>query len=95
MVISANSAGTALTILQNKPVNAVVPDFEMAEMDGLQFATAAHKSYPTLPFFIMSGREPPLDVDPGLFAAWIHKGSSLAELRDELLIHLAREAAQS
>jgi CheY-like chemotaxis protein len=93
-VIAVNSAQAALDVLQNKRVNAVVSDFEMPKMDGLQLAAAVHKSYPTLPFFIMSGREAPLEADPAPFAGWVQKGSSLTKLRDELLLRLAGETTE-
>ena len=89
-VIAVNSAQAALDVLQNKQVNAVVSDFEMPKMNGLQLAAAVRKSHPTLPFFMMSGREAQLEVDPAPFAAWIQKRSSLSMLRDELLLHLSR-----
>jgi CheY-like chemotaxis protein len=88
-VIAVNGADAGLHILQNERVNAVVSDFEMPKMDGLQFAAAVYKHDPTLPFFIMSGREAPSNVDPQPYAAWINKGSSLAALCNELLLGLS------
>ncbi len=92
-VITVNSARAAFGVLQSTPVNAVVSDFEMPEMNGLELAAVVEGSYPNLPFFIMSGRDCPSGVDHHLpLAGWISKGSP-AMLLEELLHHLAKRTA--
>jgi CheY-like chemotaxis protein len=92
-VITVTSARAAFGVLQSTPVNAVVSDFEMPEMNGLELAAVVEGSYPNLPFFIMSGRDFPSGVDHHLrLAGWIRKGSP-AMLLEELLHHLAKRTA--
>ncbi len=49
------SAAAALVYLQRRPVDVVVTDFLMPEMDGLKFLKKVHELYPDLPGILLTG----------------------------------------
>lgn len=51
----ADSAGTALSLLQDQPVNLVVIDIEMPVIDGLQFLNLVHRKHPNLSKVVLTG----------------------------------------
>ena len=51
----AESAGEALSLLQDKPVNLVVIDIEMPVVDGLQFLSLVHRKHPNLSKVVLTG----------------------------------------
>lgn len=51
----AESAGTALSLLQDQPVNLVVIDIEMPVIDGLQFLNLVHRKHPNLSKVVLTG----------------------------------------
>lgn len=62
----ADSAGQALSILQDHPVNLVVIDIEMPVIDGLQFLSLVHRKHPNLSKVVLTG-----------FATEQHRGACL------------------
>jgi len=50
------SATTALEKIRTTRYDAVVSDFQMPEMDGIEFLKAVRAEYPFLPFIIFSGK---------------------------------------
>ncbi|HAV63422.1 MAG TPA: hypothetical protein DCY13_13780 [Verrucomicrobiales bacterium] len=51
----AESAGKALSILQDQPVNLVVIDIEMPVIDGLQFLSLVHRKHPNVSKVVLTG----------------------------------------
>lgn len=51
----AESAGKALSILQDRPMNLVVIDIEMPVIDGLQFLSLVHRKHPNLSKVVLTG----------------------------------------
>src|SRR4029450_1793264 len=54
--LTASSALRALERLGEEPVDAVLSDVVMPEMDGLQFLAQARERAPHVPFILMSGQ---------------------------------------
>jgi DNA-binding NtrC family response regulator len=54
--ITASSATRALERLDEEPVDAILSDVVMPEMDGLQFLAAAREKAPQIPVILMSGQ---------------------------------------
>ena len=76
-VITVTSARAAFGVLQSTPINAVVSDFEMPEMNGLELAAVVKGSHPKSAILhyvwqrlsIGSGSSPPFGrMDPQRFA---------------------------
>ncbi len=63
----AESAGEALSILQDQPMNLVVIDIEMPVVDGLQFLSLIHRKHPNLSKVVLTG-----------FATEQHRGACLS-----------------
>ncbi len=51
----AESAGKALSILQDQPMNLVVLDIEMPVIDGVQFLNLVHRKHPNLSKVVLTG----------------------------------------
>jgi DNA-binding NtrC family response regulator len=56
IAITASSAARALERLDEEPVDAILSDVVMPEMDGLQFLAAAREKAPQIPVILMSGQ---------------------------------------
>jgi DNA-binding NtrC family response regulator len=54
--LTASSAARALERLDEDPVDAILSDVVMPEMDGLQFLAAAREKAPQIPVILMSGQ---------------------------------------
>ena len=54
--ITASSGARALARLDDEPVDAILSDVVMPEMDGLQFLAAAREKAPQVPVILMSGQ---------------------------------------
>src|SRR6186713_864770 len=54
--LTASSGARALERLDEEPVDAILSDFVMPEMDGLQFLAAARARAPHVPVILMSGQ---------------------------------------
>jgi PAS domain S-box-containing protein len=55
-VESVNSVVEALTLLESEQYDCVVSDYEMAEVDGLEFLSRVRAQYPSLPFILFTGQ---------------------------------------
>ena len=51
----ASNGNEAVTVLENKPVDLVVTDLMMPEMDGFELLTYLNNNFPSIPIIVMSG----------------------------------------
>jgi CheY-like chemotaxis protein len=89
-VLQAASAGQALQILAQQPVDLLVTDFAMPEMNGGELADAVQGQFPELPILLISGYA---DLPTGL--ALRFNRLSKPFYQDELARAIAKVAAQA
>lgn len=53
---TAESARRALDILRHRTYDAIISDFQMPEMDGIEFLKIMRETFPPLPFILFSGK---------------------------------------
>ncbi|HZQ18906.1 MAG TPA: response regulator [Terriglobales bacterium] len=73
-VLSAKSGALGIKAFKTEPVDAVVLDYWMADMNGLQVAREIRKLNPSIPIIILSAYGELLDESLGLADLWIRKG---------------------
>lgn len=80
-VLTARSGAEGLKLLEDNPVDAIVLDYRMQDMDGAEVATVAHHKRPGLPIILLSGyiSEFPQDLR-GQVSAFVAKGSAPHDL---------------
>ena len=88
-VLTAKSGALGIQAFKSGPVNAVILDYWMADMNGMQVAREIRKLNPSIPIIILSAYGELLDESLGIADIWIRKGEEdpqylLARL-DELL----------
>ena len=88
-VLTAKSGIVGIQTFKSHPVQAVVLDYWMADMNGMQVAREIRKLDPSVPIIILSAYGELLDESLGIADLWIRKGEEdpqylLARL-DELL----------
>jgi CheY-like chemotaxis protein len=95
-VLAAKSGAQGIRLFASEPVHAVVLDYWMADMNGLQVAREIRKLNPSIPIIILSAYGELLDESLGLADLWIRKGEEdpqfLLERLDQLL--KAKSASQ-
>ncbi|WP_435360771.1 PAS domain-containing protein [Haloarchaeobius sp. DFWS5] len=55
-VVTESSAKAGLDYLDTAPVDCIVSDYQMPEMDGLEFLVAVREQYPDMPFILFTGK---------------------------------------
>lgn len=73
-VLGAKSGALGIKTFKAQPVDAVVLDYWMADMNGLQVAREIRKLNPSVPIIILSAYGELLDESLGLADLWIRKG---------------------
>jgi two-component system response regulator CpxR len=73
-VLAAKSGALGIQIFGSEPVHAVVLDYWMADMNGLQVARQLRKVNPSVPIIILSAYGELLDESLGIADLWIRKG---------------------
>jgi CheY-like chemotaxis protein len=73
-VLAAKSGALGIKAFKSEPIDAVVLDYWMADMNGLQVAREIRKLNPAVPIIILSAYGELLDESLGLADLWIRKG---------------------
>lgn len=73
-VLGAKSGALGIKTFKNHPVDAVILDYWMADMNGLQVAREIRKLNSAIPIIILSAYGELLDESLGLADLWIRKG---------------------
>jgi len=73
-VLAATCGAEGITTFQSQTVDAVVLDYWMSEMNGMQVAREIRKLNPTIPIIILSAYGELLDESLGIADLWIRKG---------------------
>ena len=88
-VLTAKSGALGIQSFKSEPVHAVVLDYWMADMNGMQVAREIRKLNPSIPIIILSAYGELLDESLGIADIWIRKGEEdpqyLIARLDELL----------
>jgi CheY-like chemotaxis protein len=58
-VLRATSGREGLEVLQDERIDGIIADFNMAEMDGLQFLCIARQCHPTIPRVMLTAHADP------------------------------------
>jgi len=73
-VLTAKSGARGLEVFRSEPVQAVVLDYWMADMNGMQVAREIRKLNSKVPIIILSAYGELLDESLGVADLWIRKG---------------------
>jgi CheY-like chemotaxis protein len=73
-VLTAKSGARGMQVFQSEPVQAVVLDYWMADMNGMQVAREIRKLNSKVPIIILSAYGELLDESLGVADLWIRKG---------------------
>ena len=73
-VLTAKSGARGMQVFQSAPIQAVVLDYWMADMNGMQVAREIRKINPKVPIIILSAYGELLDESLGVADLWIRKG---------------------
>ena len=73
-VLAAKSGAQGIWAFKSQPIHAVVLDYWMADMNGLQVAREIRKLNPSVPIIILSAYGELLDESLGIADLWIRKG---------------------
>lgn len=88
-VLTAKSGALGIQVFKSEPIHAVVLDYWMADMNGMQVAREIRRLNPSVPIIILSAYGELLDESLGIADIWIRKGEEdpqylLARLEDLL-----------
>jgi CheY-like chemotaxis protein len=73
-VLASKSGALGIKSFKTEPVDAVILDYWMADMNGLQVAREIRKINPSVPIIILSAYGELLDESLGIADLWIRKG---------------------
>lgn len=73
-VLAAKSGKLGINTFKSERVNAVILDYWMADMNGMQVAREIRKLNPAIPIIILSAYGELLDESLGIADLWIRKG---------------------
>lgn len=73
-VLTAKSGARGVQVFRSEPVQAVIVDYWMADMNGMQVAREIRKLNSKVPIIILSAYGELLDESLGIADLWIRKG---------------------
>ena len=73
-VVAAKSGEQGIEAFKCEPIHAVILDYWMADMNGMQVAREIRKLNPFVPIVILSAYDELLDESLGVADIWIRKG---------------------
>jgi len=90
-VLAASNGRHALHVFQDRveQIDAVILDYEMPGMNGLELAASLKQRQPTLPVIMISGSHPELEKMAPFVDAAMGKGVPLRNILDRLQLLLA------
>ena len=90
-VLAASNGRHALHVFQDREqqIDAVILDYEMPGMNGLELAVSLKQRQPTLPVIMISGSHPELEQMAPFVDAAMGKGVPLRNILDRLQLLLA------
>ena len=96
-VMVATDGSEALDLFQSsgEPIDAVILDFQMPAMSGLELAILLKGIDPDLPIVMVSGNSPQLEEMAPFVDAVFPKGASIRELSEQLDLLLEAHGARS
>jgi DNA-binding response OmpR family regulator len=95
-VLTAKSGARGMQMFRSEPIHAVIVDYWMADMNGMQVAREIRKLNPKVPIIILSAYGELLDESVGIADLWIRKGEEDPEyLLDRLGDLLKSRAARA
>lgn len=74
-VVTCSSAREALGLIPSESFDAVISDYQMPEMDGIELLKAVRRDWPHIPFILFTGRGNKIRVvSPFFFQPnhWVH-----------------------
>ncbi len=85
-VVLAGSGRQALKIFhaRKRPIDAVITDYEMPEMNGPELAAELKRTHPALPVIMVSGSRPVIEEAPHFVDAALAKGAPVRQILDEI-----------
>jgi DNA-binding NtrC family response regulator len=85
----AGNGRQALNIMRVHPVDAVLTDYDMPDMNGPELAAEVKRSHPSLPVIMVSGSRPVVEEAPHFVDAALAKGAPVRQILDEIEALLA------
>ena len=92
-VLIAKSGLRGMEIFRSESIHAVILDYWMADMNGMQVAREIRKMSPTVPIIILSAYGELLDESLGVADLWIRKGEEEPQFLLARLEELLRSRA--
>jgi len=99
-VVTAGSAVKGLAHLTSHPVDLIISDYQMPDVDGLAFLKIVREKYPEIPFILFTGRgreEVVIEAINNGADFYLQKGgdpkSQFAELKHKILTAIERRSA--
>lgn len=95
-VVGAESGTQALEALEKKPFDAIVSDFQMPNMDGIQLLHEVRRRYGSLPFILFTGKgreEVVIQALEGGADSYLQKGGDPTP-QFTLLLHRVKQAVE-
>ena len=96
VVETATSADEGLEIINDRPPDCVISDYDMPGMDGIEFLQAVREEYPDLPFILFTGKGSETVASEAISAGatdYLQKGTGSEQY--ELLTNRTQNAVQA
>lgn len=91
-VVAADNGNTALEIFRARrgEIDAVVSDYDMPGMTGIELASAVKQLDPAMPVILISGSDPIVQDESRFFDLALTKGTPIQEIADQIEALLPR-----